>query len=448
MTAAEIQDYEYKDPADVFAPLAGMNDSLLFDGVCPGHPLSRYSYICWNPVETLIAQNGQVTITGPHGQTVSLQNPFDVLHDRLAHYGVGHERNPHLPPFQGGAAGCFGYDLGRTLERLPAIAKDNPAMPNMMIGIYTNVIAFDHAARKAWTIGAKPPPQDTARPAAPLDWQPDWKPDCPDGEYRTKIEKIIAYIYAGEIYQVNLSRRFTARLPRDFNAFSHYMRLRHENGAPFSAFMNFGNIKLASCSPERFLNLSGRRVETRPIKGTLPASQNPDILLNSAKNRAENLMIVDLLRNDLSRVCDFGSVKVPRLCALEKFEGLYHLVSTVEGMLQDKKTATDLLKAAFPGGSITGAPKIRAMEIIEELEPNRRGPYCGALGMIGFDGNMDSAVTIRTLVYDGEQIHLQTGSGIVADSDPDEELQESLDKAQKIFESFDHDDAMAQRKIS
>jgi para-aminobenzoate synthetase component 1 len=253
---------------------------------------------------------------------------------------------------------------------------------------------------------------------------------------------VIDYIYAGDIYQANLSQRFQTILPEGDSPFALYQRLRRLNPAPFAAYLNFGDIVIASASPERFLQLRGGWVETRPIKGTRPRGATPvedkahaRELLASEKDRAENVMIVDLLRNDLSRVCRDHTVTVPELCVLESYATVHHLVSTVVGQLNPGATAIDLLRATFPGGSITGAPKIRAMEIIAALEPTQRGPYCGSIGYVGFDGNIDSSITIRTYAIKNNVVTFQAGGGIVADSDPAAEYEETLTKAGALMEA-------------
>lgn len=427
-----IEQWHGPDALECYEALHDQSYALFFDSNCPSHPLNRWSFICWNPVETITAKNGILT---HNNQTIDEQDIFSFLQERLDQYDF---EIPNTDiPFTGGLAGYFGYDLGRQLEKIPELTEDDLNIPDMMVGIYTNVLAFDHQNSKAWKIGSDALPE---KGTTPLEYVPapiHWAPNKSEKDYCANIQKVIDYIHAGEVYQVNLSRRFEANLPDSFNPFVHYKHLRQINTAPFSAYMNFSDVKLSSCSPEQFLHVDGQSVKTCPIKGTLPSSFPPEQLSTSAKDRAENTMIVDLLRNDLSKVCDYHSVKVPDLCRLETFEGLHHLVSTVTGTLEQNKKPTDLLRACFPGGSITGAPKIRAMEIIEELEPTRRGSYCGTMGYIGFNGRMDTNITIRTLIYANDKAYLQTGSGIVSDSVPEKELQESLDKAAKIFESFE-----------
>jgi para-aminobenzoate synthetase component 1 len=443
-----VYDWQGPDAVSSFAPLAALPYSLFLDSARAGHALNRYSYILWHPYETIESKDGRVTITNAENQFTYHADMFKVVRERLALWGEGRKPGKGLPPFQGGAAGYFGYDLARQLEKLPSLAEEH-GQPDACIGLYDNVLAFDHAQGKAVLMIAAESENDALvrkKMIADLiagyrekpfeSFEAQWSSEKSDADYAADIAKVIGYIHAGDIFQANLSRRFSAKIPTGFDAYRHYRRLREVNPAPYAAFMNFGDVKLASSSPERFLEVRGRMIETRPIKGTMPSSLPPSALSESAKDRAENVMIVDLLRNDLSRVCEDHSIEVSALCDIETFEGLHHMVSTVRGRLRGDREALDALRACFPGGSITGAPKIRAMEIIDELEPQRRGAYCGALVWAGYDGAMDSAITIRTLVYDGGQVHLQTGGGITAESIPEAELRETLVKADRIFASF------------
>jgi para-aminobenzoate synthetase component 1 len=416
---------------DILTCAEGLVDksfTLFFDSNRPSHPLSRWSFLCWDPVEIISCKNN---IIYHSEKKVTETNFFDFLQTRLNHYSF--EENDI--PFCGGAAGYFGYDLGRQLEIIPTHTVDDLNLPDVAIGIYQNILAHDHRKNETWLIGEEPEVHKVCNSYQRQDIK--WSTQKTDNEYCDDIQKVIDYIYAGEVYQVNLSRRYEADMPDGFSEFSHYKKLRNINSAPFSAYMNFGDFKLASCSPERFLSVQDKIVETKPIKGTLPDTENADLLQKNIKERAENLMIVDLLRNDISKTCGQNSVTVPTLCDIETFEGLHHMVSTVRGILEENKTAIDLLHGCFPGGSITGAPKIRAMEIIEELEETRRGPYCGAMGYIGFNGNMDTNIIIRTLIYKDNKAFLQVGSGIVSDSVPEKELEETKQKANKIWESFE-----------
>ncbi len=453
-----VQKLQGFEPVALFSAVYDRPYALFLDSADRKHKNAHYSFIMCDPVETICVKNGAITIRNENEIVSAAGDVFETINQRMALYAGLAETQEGLPPFQGGAAGFFGYDLGRSLETLPATAADNPAMPDMVIGIYDQVFAHDHRSGKSWLIThsaseeearlkqknflrlvEKPHPVSVYKGAA-LDWEANF--DAWD--YKDHIRKVIEYIHAGDIFQANLTQRFDAPLPPGFSPFSHYLRLREVNPAPFAAYMNAGDVVISSASPERFLTVQGDMVETRPIKGTRSRSGNPVMdefykqdLMNSRKDRAENTMIVDLLRNDLSRVCTPESVEVAGLCELESFARVHHLVSTVRGQLQRGKGATDLLRACFPGGSITGAPKIRAMEIIEELEPTRRGPYCGSMGYIGFDGAMDTSILIRTLVYQGGNVSFQAGGGIVADSRPDAEYEETFLKAEAIFNSFE-----------
>ncbi len=446
----------------VFSALEYLPYSLLLDSADLGHKDARYSFVLSHPIETIETKNGFTTLTNWDEQTREEGDPFQILQKRMKHWRENVETIRGLPPFQGGAAGLFGYDLGRSIEKLPETAKDNENMPDMAVGIYDNVIAFDHHKNQSWIIthaddygtatkkqeyvlslisGIEAPVQEESKHL-------NWRSNFTKYEYEQIIEKTINYIKAGDIFQANIAQRFDAELPDNFDPFSHYLRLRETNAAPFSCYMNLGDIKISSSSPERFLSCRNGQVFTQPIKGTRPVSDDwatneaiKENLKNSEKDHAENTMIVDLLRNDLSKVCKADSIEVSDLCALETFASVHHLVSTIRGELENSKSAIDLLKACFPGGSITGAPKIRAQEIIEELEPTRRGAYCGSIGYIGFDGAMDTNILIRTLVFEGNTVSLQSGGGIVVDSKPADEYQETLDKAKGVLRSFeDHED--------
>lgn len=448
---------DFSEPLAVFSRLHDQPYSLFFDSADPAHDLSRYSFIAWHPFETIEAKNGKITVTNKAQQLTFSGDPFSALKERLDIYAYDMTAPQNLPPFQGGAAGFFGYDLMRGIEALPEDTPENFNMPDMAIGIYDKIYAYDHAKDKALLMiwAADEPEAQSKRDAFDLAMgkQPDivalpeitarWHASHTRREYESLVRKVIDYIMAGDIFQANLSQRFDLELPAGFDAFAHYCLLRDINAAPFGTFMNFGNVKLSATSPERFLQVKDRQVETRPIKGTRPRGLNAaddaaqiKALESSEKDRAENTMIVDLLRNDISKVCEDHSIDVPLLCGIETFSGVHHLVSTITGTLRADKTPVDLLQACFPGGSITGAPKVRAMEIIEELEKTRRGPYCGAMGYIGFNGYMDTNIIIRTLVYEGNHVSVQAGGGITADSNPAHEYEETMAKAHKIFDSF------------
>lgn len=452
---AVIQEIAYRDPVDAFAPLAATDFAVLLDSAAQD-ARGRYSYIAADPFRVIRCSPfpWRVHVDGQPRDGA----PFDVLAAELARFPW----SPQTPvPFCGGAVGFFSYELGGTCERLPP-PKTTPLPMDMAVGLYDVIAAFDHTQKKAWIIasgfpttdaaaretrardritwlqgvlGTTPPPV-TAVAAAP------WQAESTQDAHESRVQAAIEAIRAGDIYQANITQRFQTQLGTTTDLYAVYRRLRARAPAPFGAFLNCGaGVRLLSASPERFLRCDAQgHVETRPIKGTRPRGQTPDedaahanALRTSPKDIAENLMIVDLLRNDLARVCVPGSIAVPVLCGLESFATVHHLVSVVTGQLRPSKTATDLLKAAFPGGSITGAPKIRAQEIIHDLEPSARGPYCGAIAWLGFNGAMDSAIVIRTLVANGWTVTAQAGGGVVADSDPAMEYEESLAKVRPLL---------------
>ena len=387
-----------------------------------------------------------------------------------------------LPPFQGGAAGLFGYDLGRQLERLPRPKVDEFQLPAVALGFYDVVVAFDHGQDRAWIISQGLPETEPSRrrrraqqrltemrrwlarpagtvrqferravaePLAAAELAPQHRvtdvagltSNFSEPQYLDAVARAIEYIHAGDLFQVNLAQRLL--IPQTDEAVALYLRLRERNPAPFAAYFDLGDFHLLSASPERFLQVRGREVETRPIKGTRQRTARAeadlfagDELRQSEKDRAENIMIVDLLRNDLSRVCDADSVQVEHLCRLETFQYVQHLVSVIRGRLNDSAGAIDLLRAAFPGGSITGAPKIRAMEIIAELEPTARGAYCGALGYVGFDGSADTSILIRTITAGRGWCQAPVGGGIVAQSEPAREYEETWHKAAGLIRAL------------
>ncbi len=455
MSLPLVEEIAYRDPLAAFAAFAAAPGAIFLDSALEGGGLGRYSFIAADPFRILKSRDGFVEDDG----AAFTGDPFAVLKKRLARYATEHD--PRLPPFQTGAAGYFAYDLGRHLERLPSHRIDDQPLPDLLIGFYDWTIAFDHAENRAFLMASgHPAPSERERKAraaarlaevrsrlkhgSPLPEQrvvARPQPDIDRAAYEAMVRRTIDYILAGDIYQANITQRFSAELGPDDNPFALYCALRQRNPAPFAAFLRHGDVAIVSASPERFLKLSEGHVETRPIKGTRPrgvTSMEDEALKReleaSEKDRAENLMIVDLLRNDLSRVCRDKTVQVPVLFGLESYATVHHLVSVVTGELVPGKSAIDLLRASFPGGSITGAPKIRAMEIIAELEPTRRGPYCGSIGYIGFDGWMDTSIIIRTICIRGRQLTFQVGGGIVADSDPAGEYEESMTKAKAMIE--------------
>jgi len=349
--------------------------------------------------------------------------------------------------------GYWSYDLARRMMILPDIAQADDRLPDMAVGIYDWAVVLDHQQHSARLVSHRrfaetaeilpqillrlqnlpPLPTDTFRVHGQI--ASNFTPDS----YAAAFAAVQGYLQAGDCYQINLAQRFSARA--DGDAFGAYLALRGLSPAPYAAFLNFPYAQILCASPECFVSVQNGRVKTKPIKGTRPrggdAQQDrllAEELRSHPKDRAENLMIVDLLRNDLGKSCTPGSVHVPELFKVESFANVHHLVSTVEGRLAPGRDALDVLRDCFPGGSVTGAPKLRAMQIIEQLEPHRRGVYCGAIGYIGFDGNMDSNIAIRTMVYNENVIYCWAGGGIVADSDLTAEYQETLDKASAMLE--------------
>ncbi len=444
LSATALDYKKWHDTCAIFAPFAHEPWAMLLDSAAAKHPDSRYDILLRQPVKTFVGEEQT------HGQ------PFAELEKWLAQNPA-----PTLPkefsdlPFQGGIAGLFGYDLGRTLEAIPEIAKADIAIPDIAVGLYLNALIIDHKRQQVVAIHPTntkiTPAEYWAAPAAANDQQSNenftlttpWQSNMSAAEYTQRITRIHEYLRAGDCYQINLAQRFAAEFIGD--PWQAYIALREANQAPFSAWLNVPGGVVLSLSPERFLQTdSNGMVETRPIKGTRPRSQDiqkdksaADALLMSAKDQAENLMIVDLLRNDLSRVCAAGSVSVPELFKIESFNAVHHLVSTVRGKLAPTQTPLSLLAAAFPGGSITGAPKIRAMQIIEELEPHRRSVYCGSIGYFSFHGHSDTSITIRTLCCTTsnatKHMYCWAGGGIVMDSNADAEYQETFDKVAQIL---------------
>ncbi|MEW6996362.1 aminodeoxychorismate synthase component I [Colwelliaceae bacterium BS250] len=430
------------------------NDNWAFwlDSGNSDHVDCRYDIFVFSPEVTLKTHITSTRIYWPKQDklTVSNDDPLAIiarLNKQL--FGPQHLINTDVP-FCGGALGYFSYDLGRRFESLPATSVMDISLPDMAVGIYRSAIIYDKQTTQFTLVSHDHNLDDLVKvieqkltnsePEALLEFElvGDWRSNMSKAQYAEKFNKIQQYLINGDCYQVNLAQRFSAFYQGD--EFSAYKKLRASNNAPFSAFMRIEEGVVLSVSLERFLQLKNQKVQSKPIKGTRPRSDIKEFdqqhaldLQNSEKDRAENLMIVDLLRNDISKVCRPGSVNVPSLFSIESFPAVHHLVSTVEGMLAAQFDGTDLIRGAFPGGSITGAPKIRAMEIIEELEPNRRSVYCGSIGYISACGKVDTSITIRTLVCEQDKIHCWAGGGLVADSKVDSEYQETFDKVNKIL---------------
>ncbi len=453
-----VSELDVRNAADAFARLAGTRHLTFLDSAMSHATLGRFSFLAADPFATLEARGGR---TFWAGEEVA-GDPLTVLKDKLALY-----RQPKrvgLPPFQGGAAGFISYDFGRRLERLPDPAAEEDGVPELLLHFYDVVLAFDHREKRAWLFSTGWPETETGRRASRaieraqefrrlLQSAPaprgvgvaelDWHSNFSRADYEAAVARTVDYILAGDIFQANITQRYAARLPEGFDTVAFYERLRQVNAATFAAYLDYGDLVVASASPERFVQIYDGRVETRPIKGTARRVADPvedariaEALLASEKDRAENVMIVDLLRNDLSRVCRPHTVHVPALCGLESYAGLHHIVSVVSGVLEDGADACDLMRAAFPGGSITGAPKIRAMEIITEIEGRGRGLYCGSIGYFSFDGSADTNIAIRTVTFRDGEAFFGVGGGITALSDPAAEYEETLTKGARIFAAF------------
>jgi para-aminobenzoate synthetase component I len=445
MSAPLLAELPYHgDSAALFERIVDLPWAVFLDSGRHHSGQSRYDILSAQPYVRLVTRGG---LTEIHGETVELsrEDPFALL----SRYLCSDAACGTALPFGGGAIGYFGYDLARRIEKLPVTARDTERIPDMAIGIYDWAVVVDHSERRCWLVSQGRDPETDIRwngllelfHAAPSERQrkafhvtTPIASNMTPAAYAQAFSAIKRYIADGDCYQVNLAQRFSARANGD--PWLAFQALRVMNPAPFAAYFSTPYAHVLSASPERFLQVTDGRVETKPIKGTRPRAGHPRLdaelaeeLRTSEKDRAENVMIVDLLRNDLSKNCRLGSVKVPRLFDVETFATVHHLVSTVTGELAAGRDAIDLLRGAFPGGSITGAPKLRAMEIIEELEPNRRGVYCGAIGYIGYGGNMDLNIAIRTLVCSQGEIRFWAGGGIVADSELEAEYRETFDKA-------------------
>ncbi|HEY5932820.1 MAG TPA: anthranilate synthase component I family protein [Nitrospira sp.] len=462
-------------PIELYAKIASVRrPSFLFESGAGDGTMARYSYFASDPYQTLYGKGDTCVCRSIEGRTDSGTAPFQ----RLAHLLNCQRivRPPDVPPFFGGAVGYLSYDLARRFEKLPSLAFDDLAGPDLEFAFFDLVAAIDHELNRLVLMFCPPlerflgEPRDKlfregkerlaefeARLTRPDTVDVHWSnlgrltftPEQEQAVYSQNVSRCQEYIAAGDIYQANLSHRFRVTsaafsslgdLHTDLSA---YRRLRALNPSPFSGILRFDAVRLISSSPERLVRLEGRRADTRPIAGTRPRGKTmaddhrlTDELRANEKECAEHVMLVDLERNDLGRVCRFGSVHVDELMTVERYSHVTHLVSHVAGTLKDHATGFDLLKAMFPGGTITGVPKIRCMEIIEELEPVRRGPYTGSMGYLSWSGDLDFNILIRTLVMRNAVGYLQVGAGIVADSDPTREYEETIHKAQAFFSAF------------
>ncbi|MYL23881.1 aminodeoxychorismate synthase component I [Halomonas alkaliantarctica] len=448
-TALSISALPYpSDPLALFALLRHRPGAVLLDS---GRPVAtgRYDIISSDPLATLsVDEQGHSRIES------STLTPPEGLGDAFAYQAWLLQQLDIEPPeselpFTGGLIGYWSYDLGRETQ---AVASTRPAptqLPQARLGLYDWAITLDHVMQKAWLIASHARRREvtawldqSAELSPPFALTSPFQAELTHADYLARFARVQRYIRAGDCYQINLAQRFSASFTGD--PWAAYLRLRRATPTPFSGFMAWGEKAVLSLSPERFIQSRGGHVETRPIKGTRARGNSPEedqalaqALLASEKDRAENVMIVDLLRNDLGRVCQPGSIRVPQLCTLESYPNVHHLVSVVQGKLAKGYSPLALLKAAFPGGSITGAPKIRAMQIIDELEPCQRSVYCGSLGYVDVRGSMDTSIAIRTVIADADKLHLWGGGGLVADSEGEAEYTETLDKIRHLISSLE-----------
>lgn len=439
--------YQPKMAHQLFSSIQHKPGAILLSSAGAEHPDSRFDIIVTGPLATFTSSNGHSNYR-VDGDTLPLSDsPFTCLKEIEHLLPNWRELEPDLP-FCGGLMGLWGYDLGKQIEQIPINAHADLTVPDMSVGLYSWSIVIDHQNQQAFAVGinAKQQYQDLllsisdndSTNKVPFNLTGDWVSNMSKASYVEKFNRVKEYIYAGDCYQINLAQRFQA----DYQGseWLAYQALEESNKGPFSAFIRLEHGAILSVSPERFIRLDDRKMQTKPIKGTRPREQDPikdqaqkKSLVTAEKDQAENLMIVDLLRNDFGRVATPGSVHVPKLFDVESFPAVHHLVSTVEAELEPNKTASELLEACFPGGSITGAPKVRAMQIIEELEPHARNAYCGSIGYISNNKKMDTSITIRTLVAQNNTLYAWAGGGLVVDSQADEEYQETLDKLGKIL---------------
>lgn len=468
-------------PFLAYQSLKDKNYSFLLESPNANNKLERYSIIGFDPA-CVIKSHGYTTKVHSNNSSIVMHgDPIDILKDTLSKYAESakpetatpalsgsegsvagfppHPQTPRQTRFTGGAVGYVSYNAGRFVEELPDIARDDLGLPDLLFIIPKELIIFDHVSGQIIASSKKAEQvieRSLSGPKVPIDLisstRLKFKPNMSKEHFENIVTKAKGYVRNGDIYQVNLSQRFEAEINSD--PLHIYRALRSINPSPFASYLNFGDLKLISCSPERQVLLEDGIVETRPIAGTRPRGKDElqdmrlkgELLLNE-KERAEHIMLVDLERNDIGRVCEYGSVKVDELMTVEKYSHVMHIVSNVVGKIRKDKDQFDLFKACFPGGTITGCPKIRSMEIIEELEPVKRGPYTGTIGYFGFNGNMDMSIAIRTIILRSEmrdersetkyKAYIQAGAGIVFDSVPEFEYHETMHKAEAMLRAIE-----------
>ncbi len=465
----------YSTPYSIYECLASPN-SFLFESVKGHEKIARYSFIGFEPCMIFKIKNGKVEIESSYKRTIRTFNPLTLMKTFINLYSQ--EKIESLPPFQGGLAGIISYDFVHYIEKLPSNSKDDINLPDAHMFMIDKLIAFDHMSKQSWIIVC--PGVREAMDGYNIEtigWDVKYdealyiiynikkRLENIDNNYELSFQKskqtieiiyemkkhqyidIVKrakdYIAAGDIFQANLSQRVSACI-KDKEPWKLYRILRSINPSPFAAFVDFDYYKIVSSSPERLLRVKDRNVDTRPIAGTRPRGRDSsedefmreELILNE-KERAEHIMLIDLERNDLGRVSEYGTVNVDELMITEDYSHVIHIVSNIKGRLSANKDCFSVINAAFPGGTITGVPKVRCMEIIDELEPVKRGPYTGSLGYISFTGNMDLNIIIRTFVIKEDTAYVQVGAGIVADSDPEREYYETLKKAEALIRTLE-----------
>ncbi|MDB4260264.1 aminodeoxychorismate synthase component I [Porticoccaceae bacterium] len=454
MSNLNIQALPYQASSEtLFAALRDLPDAVWLDSGTPYSIQGRFDIISACPDGIVETRGAISTIVDQHGSRTSEQDPF-ALAEQLLEPLVDKTLSTDYP-FVGGLIGYFSYDLGRRTIDIPATAKQITQLPDMRIGRFLWALVVDHQEQRSELvfhsqcsdqlrelISIRLRDLTSTESTDKFTLKQKFAATLSEPQYKEAIRAVKRYIVSGDCYQTNFTQHFSAQFSGDL--WSAYLALRQAVGSPYSAFWQWRDQALLCVSPERFISIKDRQAETKPIKGTIKRGSDPEQdlqhaeqLMASTKDRAENLMIVDLLRNDLSRNSEPGSIRVPKLFELESFANVHHLVSTVTGVLAENSTPLDMLRDSFPGGSITGAPKKRAMEIIEQLEPVRRSVYCGSIGYISANQNMDSNIAIRTLIADGDTLHCWGGGGIVADSEESKEYQESIDKIKALLEALE-----------
>jgi len=440
----KIREIDYKSPLDVFSKLVDeYNYVYLLESVTGPQKLAEFSFIGFDPRLVVKVKDGKAEIIGEKKEAVKTNDPLEIVKEEVSSKVFPQTR----PRFAGGAVGYVSYDAVRYWERLPSIAVDDLKLPDLEMGIYDDGIVFDHTRGKAYYFYTVKNRLDilerklkSSRNFGSLKFNKP-KPNICKDEYEEIVIKAKKYIFNGDIFQVVLSKRYSFNISGDLIRF--YRALRKINPSPYMYFLKHGNTCIIGSSPEMLVRVEGRTIETYPIAGTRQKTGNPkrddklaEELLADPKERAEHVMLVDLARNDLGRVAEYGSVKVPDFMVIHRYSHVQHIVSRVVGILASDKDCFDVLKTMLPAGTVSGAPKVRAMEIIEELEPTRRGPYAGAVGYFSYNGNADFAITIRTLIVNKKRGHIQAGAGVVADSIPEREWFETEHKARALLKAL------------